>query len=205
MNGIPMSLRMLGWRWIMAAGTVISISTQIPEVRRPRIHAPLPVVERTKPGGRANLFDRPSIVLIARIVERREVEARTFEGQSLDPPRWWGAVQARPVLIARVNERRTGDPDLGRGEFLIEQEDRGEKPLRFEFGREYVLLLNPSPLLRGRPASTQQIDVYRLALPEGGFEIIDDRLLPLVSGGELDSYKGRAVNDVLAEIYQPLK
>lgn len=150
----------------------------------------------------STLFDRPAIVLIARIVERHEVEARDVDGQSLDPPRWWGAAKAHPELIVRVNERRKQDPDLARGEFLIDQSERGENPLRFEFGKEYLLLLYPSPLLRGRSASAVEIDPYALA-PGAGFAIID--LIPLVSGREVDAYKGRVVDEVLSEITRPTK
>ena len=114
--------------------------------------------------------------------------------------RFWTAARGVPIAVVEVNERRKGDPDLSRFELLVEQKDRGPQPIRFEFGRLYLLLLNPSPLLQGRPASAVEVDPYSLAVPDGGFEIVSRRVVPLSRGGELEPYRGRLADDVLAEI-----
>jgi hypothetical protein len=84
---------------------------------------------------------------------------------------------------------------------MIEQHDRGQQPLRFEFGRYYLLLLNPSSTIyRGASAATVNMDWYAFAVPQAGFEIVNGRLRPLTTGGELDAYKGRLADDVIKEI-----
>jgi hypothetical protein len=109
------------------------------------------------------------------------------------------------VGIVRVNERRRTDPDLSWPRVVVDQKERREKPLEFEFGRSYLLLLNPSPTSRFYvDYETSQIgyDSYVLAVPQGGFEVVNGRLLPLVAGGDLDAYTGRDANEVIKELQQ---
>jgi hypothetical protein len=147
-----------------------------------------------------SVFEKAAVVLVVRVRERREVEELDQDGGSLQVPQFWTAARAVPWLVVKVNERRKNDPDLSRFELLIEQADRGQHPLAFEFGRLYLVLLNPSPLLGGRPATAVQIDPYTFAVPDGGFEIVKRRLVPLGRGGELEAYRGRLADDVVAEI-----
>ena len=89
-------------------------------------------------------------------------------------------------------------------DFLLEQKDRGEQPIRLEFARLYVFLLRPSPSLFPNwvPAryTVDHIPPYALAMPQGGFEIVDGRLRPLVKGGPLDAYDGWLLSDLIKEL-----
>jgi len=168
---------------------------------------PLPLVTRTR-SAEEYIFDRPSIVLIARIVERCESEETDMEGQSLPgaetKARFWTSVNARAVQVLRVNDRPSDEPDLRYGYFLLEQQDRGEQPIRLEFARRYVFLLKPSPGLFSHwvPArdSADHLPPYALAIPQGGFEIVAGRLRPLVKGGPLDAYDGWLLSDLIKEL-----
>lgn len=161
------------------------------------VRLPLAQVSRSD-ATEKSVFDRPPVILIARIWERCEVEETDAEGGSLSPPRFWSAAKALPMRVVRVNERRKEDPDLARGAFLLEQMERGERPIRFEFGKLYLLLLKPSPVVKGRPAAEAEVDRYAFALPQGGFVIEDGSLIPLERGGELDKYAGRPIDDILS-------
>jgi hypothetical protein len=149
------------------------------------------------------VFDKPAVVMIVQVLERVEIEDRTLEGESQLPwPKFWTAAKVRPYSIVRLNERKKDDPDLSRWPVvMVEQKSRGQNPLRFEFGRYYLLLLNPAQRLgRGAPGTPDPIDYYSFAVPQGGFEVRRGRLVPLSSGGELDAYSGRLADDVIKEI-----
>ena len=161
---------------------------------------PLPLVRRTQPVG-PDVFSKAAVMLVVRIRERCEVEAGGFEGQSLNPIRTWTYTKARVLQIVHINERQEGDPDLAEGEFLLEQMQREKNPLRLEFGKRYLLLLTPSrEFILTAETPNRRRDWYVLAVPQGGFEIAEGKLVPLVRGGELDAYDGRLVEDVIKEI-----
>jgi hypothetical protein len=182
---------------------------------------PLPVVQRTRPP-EGYVFDRPSLVVIARITAQVKREMDTddpLEQLTLKNVGFWTYVNAEVFQVLRVNERLPGDPDLAQGHFMLEQLDRRERPLPLELGRYYVLFLRPSPefLPNWRPSDNQLCcpPPYALAVPQGGFELMDLRVLPFVSGlrdmidatlrpiskgGPLDSYEGRRLSDVLKEM-----
>jgi hypothetical protein len=116
---------------------------------------------------------------------------------------FWTCVRA-VVNVIRVNERQSTDPDLRHWHLIIEQMDRGERPLPLEFAREYLLFLDPSPkLLQFWKLDRDGDDPhppYALAIPQGGFEVVNGKVRPLVKGGPLDAYDGRSVDEVLAEM-----
>jgi hypothetical protein len=154
-------------------------------------------------GFNETVFDKPSVVLIGRIVVRYEIEATDVEGGSLIPPDFWTGMRGVPLTILKVNERRKGDPDLARGAFSIDQRDR-QRPIRMEFGKMYLLLLDPSPYLKGRPATEFELDPYVFAVRQGGFEILrNGRLRPLEKGGELDEFAGRHMDEILQIVKYP--
>ncbi len=159
---------------------------------------PLPIVTRTNPVIK-DPFDQGSIVVLARIWKRSEVEEGGFEGQSLNPIRFWTCVSARLWEVLRVNERKQDDPNLATGYFQIEQIARMEKPIYFRFGRQYLLFLTPSRDIRFRASSSEE-PAYSLAAPQGGFEIVKGRLVPLIEGGPLDTFKGRLLSNVINAI-----
>ena len=163
---------------------------------------PLRVTQQTR-SLNGYVCDLPSVVLLARVVERCEVEDVGFEGQSLTVPTFWTYAKAKVIRILRVNERRSDDPDLSSAMFLIEQYDRHKAPIRLEFGRTYLFLVKPSarmlamvhPLHR-----SQSMDPYVPATAQVGFEVVAGTLRPLVMGGPLDHYNGWRLDDLIAEM-----
>lgn len=190
-------------RQAMRALTVLSFpllfacqdDDQLWKVPHSTIKPPLPEVRRAS-GNQPTVFHRPSIVLIAQIRERRLIEKRDEHGGSLDPPRAYSAIVGETMAVVRVNERQKGDPDLGQLYFVVDQVERGERPLELQFGRLYLLLLNPWPAGRGS-AAPGKLDSYVFAVRQGGYEIRQGRLVVLERGGELDEYDGRSVDEVL--------
>ncbi len=191
-------------RFVVAC--VVMIASLLPSRAEPlaqqvpadTIPLPLPMVTRTRPPG-ANPFERAPIVVLARIWQRAEVEDGGFEGQSLNPIRYWTYVKAKLLEVVRLNERKVDDPDLGNGYLLVEQIERMEKPIPFGFGKEYLLLLAPSQDYRFEWRSPDEAP-YVLAVPQGGFEVTKGRLVPLIDGGELDQFEGKLLVDVVKNL-----
>jgi hypothetical protein len=193
--------------------------------RRPLLaqELPLPVVQRTRPA-EGYVFDRPSLIVIARIIAQVKSAIETddpLEELTMKDIGVWTHVEAQVFEVLRVNERLAGEPDLAQGYFMLEQWDRRERPLPLELRHYYVLLLRPSTqfLPNWRPSENQLccLPPYALAVPQGGFEIldpkptqafvgrgmaisIDGKLRPLVKGGPLDVYTGRPLGDLVKEL-----
>lgn len=159
---------------------------------------PLSVVSRTTVP--QSPFERAPLVAVVRVAERWEVEMRDTGVKSLDPPQFWLAAHAELVAVVRVNERQPTDPDLSRGRLVVRQIRSVQESVRFEFGRLYVLLLQPISKDVIYPPLRLDDDTYEFAVPQGGFEVVNNKLQPLMSGGDLDPYTGRDANQVLAEL-----
>jgi len=175
----------------------------IPPIRQaPRI--PFPEVPRQ--GQEATPFDAPAVVLIAQVRHNWEIEDTDQHGKSLIPkPRSYMVQRAEIITVVRLNERKKEDPDLRKGVFVINQKDRRDNVIKFKFGQPYILFLNPAP----QPAfyldidvSKEPYDAYVLAALQGGFEVVDGRLRPLIGGGALDAYDGRDASAVIREQFQ---
>jgi hypothetical protein len=160
---------------------------------------PLPVVVRTKKPG-PDPFDRAVLVVRAKIWQKSQVEQTNFEGESLTPVRFWTFAKAKLLEVVRLNERASTDSDLASGQFLLEQIARKEHPIPLEFGREYLLLIKPSRDYNLQNDPSPQSAPYEFAVPQGGFEIVRDRLVPLVTGGDLDKFRGRLLSSVVQEL-----
>jgi hypothetical protein len=179
----------------VGAGDVLSVQGQLP--------LPLPAVLRTRTVD-GEIIDRPSLIVAARVTARTEIEEDSDRpgGLTLDPKRpSWTLVRGQVFDVIRLNERSESEPDLRTGYFSVEQIDRGERPLRFELGGLYVLFLNPSPRLlknwNPKSDSVDHLPPYALAVPQGGFRLVDGKLRVLQRGGPLDRYDGRMFEDVV--------
>lgn len=165
---------------------------------------PLKVVPRTRPLD-GYMFDRPALVLLTRVLSRTEEQHVGIDEmpEERTNSRFWTYVTAQIEGVIRVNERTIDQPDLKDSYLRIEQQDRRENPIRLEFGRVYLLLLNISP--HNQTWDPSQSGVHRPpwyapAVPQGGFDIVNGRLRPLVKGGPLDAYSGRLLVDVIKEM-----
>jgi hypothetical protein len=170
------------------------------------------------------IFDRPSLVVLARVIELSTVErlSDTPGAHVLADkmPQYWTYAQAMLGDVLRVNERREGEPDLRKGYFLVEQEARGDRFIPLELGRVYIFLLDLSPQFQAdwKPTDNQLVNLpgYRFAVEQGGFEVVnpqysfrgereptyDGRLRVLQKGGPLDKYDGQLLTEVIREFQQ---
>ena len=90
---------------------------------------PLPVVQRTRSAD-GYIFDRPSLVVIARIVAQVRSEIETddpLERLTMKDTGFWTYVRAQLFQVLRVNERLSNEPDSAQGYFMLEQWDRRER------------------------------------------------------------------------------
>lgn len=193
-------------RPVACLGLLLLASFDLTSARQQDPPIPLPVVTRTRPKD-GNVFDRPSIIVKARVLQKVQVERTDMDGESLPGAEkkapFWTYVRA-VVNVIRVNERTSDDPDLKYWNLTIEQIDRGERPLPLEFAREYVLFLDPSPRLLqfwrpDRPGGDPD-PPYAFAIPQGGFEVMQGKVKALAKGGPLDAYEGRSAAEVLTEM-----
>jgi hypothetical protein len=166
---------------------------------------PMPVVPRSRSAD-GYIFDTPNLVVLARVHEQAKVERASDDPMSdlivkKNTP-YWTYVKASLIELIRINERNANEPDLTGFSLIVEQRDRDENPLNLKLGHLYVLLLKLSPDMidHWSRAPAAGPPPYALALPQGGFEIVDGRLRVLRKGGSLDAYDGRTLSELTKEM-----
>jgi len=187
----------------VAAETGVGRQTRSHEWVPERTNYPYPLPEITRDGNDKTAFAKPSVVLLVKFRQRWQIEELSVDLDSLDPPTFFQAGRADVYGIVRVNERRREDPDLARMKIVVDQKDRkGHEVPPFEFGRFYLLLLNAvaKPFYIENTPPQTAYDSYTLAVPQGGFEVVNGRLRVLAKGGDLDVYDGRDANEVIREL-----
>lgn len=170
---------------------------------------PLPVIRRSDKAP-ATPFDRPPLIVLARVFEQRTITVgrQTTDGVGdPDVPPKLERLYRLSVLVLRVNERLPSDPDLdGRVDILL-RENAGAG-LKLEFGKDYILFIKLSKVLGGLPWpkwNSAEPPPYEIALPEGGFEMVGKQVPSatvrvLRRGDILAPYDGQRFDDVFRMI-----
>lgn len=160
---------------------------------------PLPEVRRATPVGGGSVFDRPAIVALVSIRQRCEVAETDMEDGLSQSGRTFMSYGAVVLGIVRVNERRPQDPDLAKATLGIDLREPRHSRIRLDPGKDYLLFLDPSPLLSWFKVTAFLLPPYVLGVSQG-----DSRSgmggEPLVAGGELDQYRDNILTSLVREI-----
>ena len=149
-------------------------------------------------GARATVFERPAVIIATRIASRCESD---LSGDRVEfvPNQSPTSFSAGLAGVLRLNGRRSMNPNPlsgAAGEVTIVQ-SASVPQIELSLGTDYILLLDPAPGVH----DPQKSPFYVFAVRQGGFRIDGERrLVPLLRGGELDSYTGRMASDVIEEI-----
>jgi hypothetical protein len=127
-------------------------------------------------------FDQPPLIVISSVFERRTVvvRKRVFDGvgdREPDRPPKLERWDRLGLLVLRVNERLSAEPDLGgRSDFLLRQAAGGN--VQLEFGEQYILFIKFAKRLGGLPwlKADAEPPPYEIAVPDAGFEIVGSNI-----------------------------
>ena len=162
----------------------------------PQIHPPLPLVKRVKPISEASVFERPEIILEARVYERIEQWlAPDVCCQPVQFPVASRIVFAVEGWVLKVNERGSSDPDLSEGGIRFQIDPQNRVTWQPSLGARYVLWLD------SHQYSSNPIQ-YATSHPQIGFEVGEDsdRVTPIIKGGDLDAYAGLTFDELVKVI-----